>query len=101
MNTKAFFPCAGGSNLILGIGRENQIFLLRKKLNITWKMIKYWSFWKKFNKGGVPLNFHEGGGGLKYFFRPPPLHLNFLVKGVGSKNIFRPHPQHKCFVISF
>ena len=29
MNTKAFFPCGGGSNLILGIGRENQIFFLR------------------------------------------------------------------------
>ena len=29
MNTKAFLPCQGGSNLILGIGRENQIFLLR------------------------------------------------------------------------
>ena len=26
MNTKAFFPCGGGSNLILGIGTENQIF---------------------------------------------------------------------------
>ena len=25
MNTKAFFPCGGGSNLILGIGTENQI----------------------------------------------------------------------------
>ena len=23
------FPCEGGSNFILGIGRENQIFLLR------------------------------------------------------------------------
>ena len=29
MNTQAFFPCEGGSNLILGIGRKNQIFLLR------------------------------------------------------------------------
>ena len=29
MNTKAFFPCGGGSNLILGIGMENQIFFLR------------------------------------------------------------------------
>ena len=29
MNTKAFFPCGGGSNLILGIGSENQIFFLR------------------------------------------------------------------------
>ena len=26
MNTKAFLPYGGGSNLILGIGRENQIF---------------------------------------------------------------------------
>ena len=29
MNTKAFLPCGGGSNLILGIGNENQIFFLR------------------------------------------------------------------------
>ena len=29
MNIKAFFPCTGWSNLILRIGRENQIFLLR------------------------------------------------------------------------
>ena len=28
MTTKAFFPCGGGSNLILGIGTENQIFIL-------------------------------------------------------------------------
>ena len=29
MNTKAFFPCGGGSNLILETGTENQIFFLR------------------------------------------------------------------------
>ena len=29
MSTKAFFPCGGGSNLILGIGTENQLFILR------------------------------------------------------------------------
>ena len=29
MNTKAFFPCGGWSNLILGIGSEKQIFFLR------------------------------------------------------------------------
>ena len=29
MNIKAFFPCGGGSNLILGMGREDQIFFLR------------------------------------------------------------------------
>ena len=27
MNTKAFLPCGGGSNVILGTGRENQIFV--------------------------------------------------------------------------
>ena len=29
MNTKALFPCGEGSNLILGTGMENQIFILR------------------------------------------------------------------------
>ena len=29
MSTKALFPCEGGSNLILGAGTENQIFILR------------------------------------------------------------------------
>ena len=29
MSTKAFFPCGGGSNLILGTDMENQIFILR------------------------------------------------------------------------
>ena len=28
MSTKAFCPCGGGSNLILGTGTENQIFIL-------------------------------------------------------------------------
>ena len=26
---QSIFPCGGGSNLILGIGRKNQIFFLR------------------------------------------------------------------------
>ena len=29
MNTKAFFLCWEGSNLILGISKENQVFTLR------------------------------------------------------------------------
>ena len=29
MSTKAFFPCRGGSNLIVGTGMETQIFILR------------------------------------------------------------------------
>ena len=28
MNTKAFFPCGAGSNLSLGTGTENHIFIL-------------------------------------------------------------------------
>ena len=28
MSIKAFFPCGEGSNLILGTGMENQIFIL-------------------------------------------------------------------------
>ena len=35
MNTKALFPCGGGSNLILGTGTENQIFILRTPVAIT------------------------------------------------------------------
>ena len=27
VNTKAFFPCGGGSNLILGTGRKNQTII--------------------------------------------------------------------------
>ena len=34
MSTKAFFPCEGGSNLILGTGAENQIFILRTPATI-------------------------------------------------------------------
>ena len=34
MNIKAFFPCGGGSNLILGTGMENQIFFLKTPATI-------------------------------------------------------------------
>ena len=34
MSTKAFFPCRGGSNLILRIGTENHIFILRTPATI-------------------------------------------------------------------
>ena len=34
MNTKAFSPCGGGSNLISGTGSENQIFFLRTPATI-------------------------------------------------------------------
>ena len=34
MNTKVLFPSGGGSNLILGTGTENQIFILRTPATI-------------------------------------------------------------------
>ena len=34
MNTKALFPCGGWSNLILGTGTENQMFILRTPATI-------------------------------------------------------------------
>ena len=35
MKTKALFPCGGGSNLVLGTGKENQIFILRTLATIN------------------------------------------------------------------
>ena len=51
MNTKAFFPYGRLSNLILGIGRENQIFLLRTPaaVKIFHKIVKKWHFGVKRN----------------------------------------------------
>ena len=34
MNTKALFPCGGGSSLILGTGTENQILIQRTPANM-------------------------------------------------------------------
>ena len=35
MSTKEFFPCEGGSKLILETGTENQIFILRTPTTIN------------------------------------------------------------------
>ena len=40
MSTKAFFLCEGGSNLILGAGMENQIFILRTPAAIFHQILK-------------------------------------------------------------
>ena len=45
MSTIAFFPCEGGSNLILGTGMENQIFILRTLATII--VSKYEFIWCK------------------------------------------------------
>ena len=51
MNTKAFFPCWEGSNLILGTGKENQIFILRTPATIKpfHQILKKWHFGVKKN----------------------------------------------------
>ena len=51
MNTKAFFPCGGGSNLILGIGRKNQIFFLRIPVAVKFfpQNCQKMAFWCKIN----------------------------------------------------
>ena len=47
MNTKAFFPCEGGSNLILGTGRKNQTIIFNTcvifEKKLEWKNF----YWKK------------------------------------------------------
>ena len=49
MNTKAFFPCVGGSNLILGISRENQISFLKPPaaVNFFSQNCQKMTFWCK------------------------------------------------------
>ena len=49
MSTKAPFPCGGGSNLILGMGKENQIFIPRTPavLNFFHQILKNCDFVKK------------------------------------------------------
>ena len=44
MNSKAFFPRGGGSNLILGTSRKNQIFFLRTPAAIKFfhQILKKW-----------------------------------------------------------
>ena len=69
MNTKAFFPCGGGSNLILGIGRENQIFFLRTPAAVKFfcKIVKKWHF------------------GVKKSHYPPRC---FCITHIGSPTLF-------------
>ena len=56
---KAFFPYGGGPNLILGIGRENQIFFLRTPATVKFfpQSCQKWHFGVKKN------SFFPCGGG--------------------------------------
>ena len=48
MNTKAFFPFGGGSNLILGTGRKNQTIIFNTCI-IFEKKIEWKNFYRKKN----------------------------------------------------
>ena len=58
MNTKAFFPCGGGSNLILGIGRENQISFLKTPTTVKFfsQNCQKMAFWC--TKNPLPTQMH-------------------------------------------
>ena len=60
MSTKAFFPCGGGSNLILGIGTENHIFILRTPaaINFFHQILKKLHFGVKKKKKPLPTQMH-------------------------------------------
>ena len=48
MNTKAFFPCGGGSNLILGTGRKNKTIIFHTCI-IFEKKLEWKNFYQKKN----------------------------------------------------
>ena len=58
MSSKAFFPCAGGSNLILGIVRENQIFFLRFFHQIVFNVTHLWGASGIMGVSGVLGEYH-------------------------------------------
>ena len=65
MNTKAFFPSGEGSNLILGIRTENQIFFLRTPAAVKFfhQIVKKWHFGITGAGGimGMSNTPHDGG----------------------------------------
>ena len=46
MNTKVFFPCGGGSNVILGTGRKNQTIIFNTCI-VFEKKIEWKTFYQK------------------------------------------------------
>ena len=61
MNTKAIFHCGGGSNLILGTGMENQIFILRTPAAIKFfhQILKNCHFGVKINSLSTQMDLHD------------------------------------------
>ena len=61
MNTKAIFNCGGGSNLILGTGMENQIFILRTPAAIKFfhQILKNCHFAVKINSLSTQIDLYD------------------------------------------
>ena len=61
MNTKAFFLCWEGSNLILGTGKENQIFILRTPAAIKFfhQILKYCHFGVKISSLSTQIDLYD------------------------------------------
>ena len=61
MSTKAFFLCGGASNLILGTGMENQIFILRTPAAIKFfhQILKICHFGVKNKSLPNQMNFYD------------------------------------------
>ena len=61
MNTKAIFHCGGGSNLILGTGMENQIFILRTPVAIKFfhQILKNCHFGVKINLLSTQMDLYD------------------------------------------
>ena len=61
MSTKAFFPCGGGSNLILGTGTEHQILFLitPAAINFFQQILKNYHFGVKKKSFLTHMNLYE------------------------------------------
>ena len=61
MNTKAIFHCGGRSNLILGTGMENQIFILRTPAAIKsfHQILKNCHFGVKINSSSTEMDLYD------------------------------------------
>ena len=68
MNTKAIFHCGGGSNLILGIGREKKIFFLRTPATVKFfpQIVRKMILWCKKKSLPTQVDLYNTYGPLHY-----------------------------------
>ena len=68
MNAKAFFLCWKGSNLILGTGKENQIFILRTPATVKFfpQIVRKMILWCKKKSLPTQMDLYNTYGPLHY-----------------------------------